>query len=92
MWATGMIHGVSTNYCSILQNALVFFTKAKTAAKNRKQNRNKTNRAHNYLQDFWKRFTIFNKAQYLQKNRKQEIKQSNLTWTYLEAHQGYQRT
>jgi len=54
--------------------------------------RNNPNRAHNYLQDFWKRFTIFNKAQYLQKNRKQEITQSNLTWTYLEAHQGYQPT
>ena len=28
------------------------------------------NRAHNYFQDFWKRFGIFNKAQQLQKNRK----------------------
>ena len=25
------------------------------------------NRAHNYFQDFWKRFSIFNEAQQLQK-------------------------
>ena len=30
------------------------------------------NRAHNYFQDFWKRFSIFNKAQQLQLNRKQK--------------------
>ena len=37
MWATGIIHGVSTNYCSILQNALVFLLKPKQQQKNRKQ-------------------------------------------------------
>ena len=30
------------------------------------------NRAHNYFQDFWKRFSIFNKAQQLQLNRKRK--------------------
>ena len=30
------------------------------------------NRAHNYFQDFWKRFSIFTKAQQLQLNRKQK--------------------
>ena len=54
--------------------------------------RNNPKRAHNYLQDFWKRFSIFRKALNFTENRKQEIKQSNLTWTYLEAHQGYQPT
>ena len=33
------------------------------------------NRAHNYFQDFWKRFSIFNKAQQLQLNRKTETNQ-----------------
>ena len=33
------------------------------------------NKAHNYFQDFWKRFSIFNKAQQLQLNRKTEINQ-----------------
>ena len=33
---------------------------------------NNLNRAHNYFQDFWKRFSIFNKAQQLQLNRKQK--------------------
>ena len=32
-------------------------------------------RAHNYFQDFWKRFSIFNKAQQLQLNRKTETNQ-----------------
>ena len=31
-------------------------------------------RAHNYFQDFWKRFSIFNKAQQLQLNRKNRNK------------------
>ena len=31
------------------------------------------NRAHNYFQDFWKRFSIFNKAKQLQFNRKQKL-------------------
>ena len=30
------------------------------------------NRAHNYFQDFWKRFSILNKAQQLQLNKKTE--------------------
>ena len=30
------------------------------------------NRAHNYFQDFWKRFSILIKAQQLQLNRKTE--------------------
>ena len=30
------------------------------------------NKAHNYFQDFWKRFSIFNKAQQLQLNRKRK--------------------
>ena len=33
---------------------------------------NNLNRAHNYFQDFWKRFSIFNKAQQLQLNRKRK--------------------
>ena len=33
------------------------------------------NRAHNYFQYFWKRFSIFNKAQQLQLNRKTETNQ-----------------
>ena len=33
------------------------------------------NRAHNYFQDFWKRFSIFNKAQQLQLNRKSKTNQ-----------------
>ena len=41
-------------------------------------------RAHNYFQDFWKRFSIFNKAQQLQLNRKTETNQKErerkLTW------------
>ena len=37
--------------------------------------RNNPNRAHNYLQDFWKRFSIFNKAQRWQLNRKTETNQ-----------------
>ena len=33
---------------------------------------NNLNRAHNYFQDFWKRFSILIKAQQLQLNRKTE--------------------
>ena len=33
---------------------------------------NNLNRAHNYFQDFWKRFSIFNKARQLKLNRKTE--------------------
>ena len=33
---------------------------------------NNLNRAHNYFQDFWKRFSILIKAQQLQLNRKIE--------------------
>ena len=38
---------------------------------------NNLNRAHNYFQDFWKRFSIFNKAQHVQKNRKQSLIENN---------------
>ena len=34
---------------------------------------NNLNRAHNYFQDFWKRFSILFKAQQLQLNRKQKL-------------------
>ena len=44
-------------------------------------------RAHNYFQDFWKRFSILIKAQQLQFNRKRKLKQKKekeahlgLTW------------
>jgi len=49
MWATGIIHGVSTNYCSILQNALVFLLKPKQQQKNRKQKQIKEGRPLGHL-------------------------------------------
>ena len=45
---------------------------------------NNLNRAHNYFQDFWKRFSILIKAQQLQLNRKTETikkkREREATW------------
>ena len=44
--------------------------------------RNNPNRAHNYLQDFWKRFGIFNKAQKLQKKTENNLEERERTPTW----------